>query len=107
MGKIGLLLTGLVAGLLLATAVVYWVVFPWVWGEAHSATSEIWRAEKQLTLENGATIPEGTEMTVYQYMPEGFVSLKLAINVDGESLESFSKRTERFPNLSIPYWVEQ
>ncbi|MDH3692674.1 MAG: hypothetical protein OEU36_24875 [Gammaproteobacteria bacterium] len=106
MGRIGLLLTGLVAGLLVATAVVYWVVFPWVLGEAHSATSEIWRAEKQLKLANGATIPEGTEMTVDQYMPEGFVSLKLAINVEGESLESFSKRTERFPNLSIPYWVE-
>ena len=107
MGRIGFLLTGLVAGLLLATAVVYWVVFPWVWGEAHGATSEVWRAEKQLTLANGATIPEGTEMTVDQYMPEGFVRLKLAINVEGESLESFSKRKERLSNLSIPYWVEQ
>ena len=107
MGKIGLVLTGLVAGLLLATAIVYWVVFPWVWSEAHSGTSEIWRAEKQLTLANGATIPEGTEMTVDQYMPEGFVRLNLAINVEGDSLKSFSKRTERFPNLSIPYWVEQ
>jgi hypothetical protein len=107
MGKFGLLLTGFVAGLLLAAAIGMWAVFPWVWGEAHSGTSEIWRTERQLTLGNGAAIPEGTEMTVAEYMPEGFVRLNLAINVEGESLDWFNKRTEKLPNLKIPYWVEQ
>ena len=107
MGRIGLLLTGFVAGLLLAGAIGMWVLFPWVWGEAHSRTSEVWRAERQLTLANGTAIPSGTEMTVDEYMPEGFVRLKLAINVEGESLDWFNKRTESLPNLAIPYWVEQ
>ncbi len=103
----GLLLTGFVAGLLLAAAIGMWVIFPWVWAEAHSGTSNVWRAEKQVTLSNGTTIPAGTEMTVDAYMPEGFVRLKLAINVEGEALNSFNKRTENLPNLVIPYWVEQ
>ena len=107
MERFGLLLTGFVAGLLLSAAVVYWFVFPWAWVKPYSDTSEIWRADKQLTLANGATIPKGTELTVDQYMPEGFVSLKLSILVEGESLESFTKRTEELNNLSIPYWVEQ
>ena len=107
MGRIGLLLAGFVAGLLLAAAIGMWVLFPWVWGEAHSATSEVWRAEKQLTLANGTVIPIGSEMTVDRYMPEGFVRLSLAINVEGASLDWFNKRTENLPNLAIPYWVEQ
>ena len=107
MGRIGLLLTGFVAGLLLAAAIGMWFIFPWVWGEAHSATSEVWRAEKQLMLANGTAISAGTEMTVDAYMPEGFVRLNLAINVEGESLDLFNKRTESLPNLTIPYWVEQ
>ena len=107
MGRIGLLLTGFGAGLLLAAAIGMWVVFPSVWGAAHSETSEVWRTEKQITLANGTAIPAGTEMTVGKYMPEGFVRLNLAINVDGESLDWFNKRTEKLPNLQIPYWVEQ
>jgi len=107
MGRIGLLLTGFVAGLLLAGAIGMWVLLPWVWGAAHSGTSEVWQAEKQLTFANGIAIPSGTEMTVEKYMPEGFVRLKLAINVEGDSLDWFNKRTENLPNLTIPYWVDQ
>ena len=107
MGRIGLLVTGFVAGLLLAAAVGMWVIFPWMWGEAHNGTSEVWRAERQLTLANGTAIPSGTELTVDEYMPEGFVRINLAINVEGDSLDWFNKRTENVPNLVIPYWVEQ
>ena len=107
MGKFGLLLAGFIAGLLLAAAIGMWVIFPWVWGEAHSGTSEVWRTERPLTLANGTAIPAGTELTVGEFMPEGFVRLNLAINVEGESLDWFDKRTEKGPNLKIPYWVEQ
>ncbi len=107
MGRIGLLLSGLLAGLLLAAAIGMWVIFPWVWGKAHSGTSEVWRAEKPLVLENGIAIPAGTEMTVDEYMPEGFVRLKLAINVEGEALDWLERRTQNHPNFTVPYWVEQ
>ncbi|MDJ0905622.1 MAG: hypothetical protein QNI96_06350 [Woeseiaceae bacterium] len=107
MGRISLLLMGFVGGLLLAAAIGMWIVFPWVWGEAHSGTTEVWQAKRKLTLANGIAIPSGTEMTLDTYMPEGFVRLKLAINVEGEALDWFDKRTEKHPNLTIPYWVER
>ncbi len=107
MGRIGLLLAGFAGGLALAAAVGMWVIFPWVWGEAHNGTSEVWRAESKLTLENGVTIPAGTDLTLDEYMPEGFVRLKLSINVEGDALDRFEKRTEDYPYLTIPYGIEQ
>ena len=102
MAKLGLVLACLVGGLLIAAG-----IFALVWIEFHPATTEVWKSSSDIRLANGALIPAGTEMTVDAYMPEGFVSLSLAINVDGEALAGFDKRTENLRNLSIPYWVEQ
>ena len=102
MAKLGLVLAGFVGGLLIAAGVV-----ALVWIEFHPATTEVWAASGEVKLANGGVIPAGTEMTVDSFMPEGFVRLTLAINVDGEALAGFDKRTENVRNLSIPYWVEQ
>jgi hypothetical protein len=101
MVKLGLVFAGLVSGLLIAAG-----VFALVWTEFHPATTEVWVASNDIRLANGTMIPAGTEMTVDAYMPEGFVRLGLAINVEGGSLAGFDKITKNVRDLSIPYWVE-
>ncbi|MCZ6867939.1 MAG: hypothetical protein O7G84_00370 [Gammaproteobacteria bacterium] len=38
-------------------------------------------------------------------MPEGFATLMLYVNVEGEALERLERRTEPARQLKIPYWV--
>jgi hypothetical protein len=102
MAKTGIALAGFVVGLLVSAG-----AFVWVWIEFHPPTSEVWTSTTEIRLENGALIPAGSELIVDDYMPEGFVRIELAINVDGESLSRFDKRTEQARNLAIPYWVQQ
>ena len=102
MAKIRLVLSGFVVGLLVAAAVSVWV-----WTEFHSTTSEVWTTSTEVKLENGATIPAGSELTVHRYMPEGFATLRLSVNVEGESTSKFETRLEDVSFLVIPYSVVQ
>ena len=41
------------------------------------------------------------------WMPEGFATLRLYVNVEGNALEKFQQRTENKRQLKIPYWVAE
>ena len=69
--------------------------------------SVVWTTSTEVKLENGATIPAGSELTVHRYMPEGFVTLRLSVNVEGESTSKFETRLEDVSFLVIPYLVVQ
>lgn len=100
MARIGFALTGFVAGLSGSAGILLWL-----WTEFHSRTSEVWTASTEIRLENGTTIPAGSEFTVHRYMPEGFVTLRLSINVEGRALDQFESRVENVSFLVIPYWI--
>ena len=102
MAKIAIFVGSFLLGVAATSIVTYFL-----WQEFHPSTTEIWTASTDLKLANGTTIPDGTEFIVDAYMPEGFVSLALFVNVEGESLSRFTKRTENARVLKIPYWVEQ
>ena len=102
MVKVGLVLAGFAAGMLVAATVTVWV-----WTEFHSTTSEVWTTSTDVQLENGTLIPAGAELTVDRYMPEGFVTLRLSVNVEGESISKFESRIEDVSFLVIPYSVTQ
>lgn len=75
----------------------------WVW--RHS-TTEVWVAERPLQSDSGLVVPAGTELVLERWMPEGFAALTLAVNVEGEALEHFQRRTEQKRFLRIPYSVD-
>ncbi len=102
MAKFAFFVSGFLLGVAATSLVTYLLL-----QEFHPSTTEVWTASTDLTLANGSTIRDGTEFVVDAYMPEGFVSLKLFVNVEGESLSSFTKRPENARVLKIPYWVEQ
>lgn len=72
-----------------------------------SNTTEVWQTNVELTAPSGIVIPAGTELVVTERMPEGFVALSLAINIEGDELEAFKKAEVSKPNLRIPVWVEK
>jgi len=55
---------------------------------------------------DGIEIPAGTELVLDRYMPEGFETLRLYINVEGGPLSIFSTRDDPRFNLVLPYWAE-
>ncbi|MEM1264330.1 MAG: hypothetical protein AAGH76_18160 [Pseudomonadota bacterium] len=101
MRKLGLVLSGFLGGLLVAVSAVALVFL-----EFYPATTGVWVASEDVRLENGSVITAGTEMTVDSFMSEGFVRLSLSVNVEGEALAGFERRTEDARDLKIPYWVE-
>lgn len=78
-----------------------------LWLQISPSTSEVWTTATELKLGGGIVIPRDVELIQERWMPEGFVTLKLYVNVEGDALDKFSKRTEAHRNLVTPYWVEQ
>ena len=74
----------------------------WYW---HHRTTEVWVAEHTLQSDSGIQVPKGTELVLDQWMPEGFAALTLAVNVEGETLDHFQRRTEQKSFLRIPYFI--
>ena len=74
----------------------------WYW--RHSST-EVWVATQTLESSNGIVVPEGTELILKRWMPEGFAALELGINVEGNTLENFQRRNEHASFLRIPYFI--
>ena len=75
----------------------------WYW--QHSSTV-VWVATHSLEADSGIVIPEGTELILERWMPEGFAALKLGINVEGATLDNFQRRTEKAGFLRIPYFID-
>ena len=71
-----------------------------------SGSTEVWKSKVDLNASTGMVIPAGTEFVVREYMPEGFVALSLAVNVEGEELSVFDKSVVNKTNLRIPVWVQ-
>ena len=74
----------------------------WYW---QHATTEVWVAVQSMQSDNGILVPEGTELVLERWMPEGFAALTLGINVEGEALDQFQLRTEQKSFLRIPYFI--
>lgn len=102
MAKLLGLIASFVLGLIM-TAGLGW----WLWTQNNPSTTEVWTTADELHLDGGVVIPEGVELIQERWMPEGFVTLKLYVNVDGAALDRFERRTEPQRNLVIPTWVEQ
>jgi hypothetical protein len=75
----------------------------WYW--RHSST-EVWVATHSLETYSGIVIPAGTELILERWMPEGFATLELGINVEGVTLNNFQRRIEQASFLRIPYFVD-
>ena len=75
----------------------------WYW--QHS-TTEVWIAKRSMQSDRGILIPEGTELVLVRWMPEGFAALELGINAEGEALDHFQRRTEKKSFLRIPYFID-
>lgn len=75
----------------------------WYW--RHSS-SEVWVTTNTMTSDSGIVIPAGTELILESWMPEGFAALKLGINVEGDTLDDFQRRTDQAGFLRIPYFVD-
>jgi hypothetical protein len=69
-------------------------------------TTEVWVAKSDLVLQQGSKIAAGTEFVVEQYMAEGFVALKLTVNVEALQFNAFKVKHEPYSNLRIPVWLQ-
>ena len=98
--KLSIALPGFLAGVLTGAGAVGGY---WYW--QHS-TTEVWVATHTMQSGNGITVPEGTELVLERWMPEGFAALSLGINVEGAALEHFRRRTEQKSFLRIPYFID-
>ena len=76
-----------------------------VWLEVHPSTTEVWTTASEVSLDGGIVIPSGIDLVHHRWMPEGFATLKLYVNVEGDALENFNKCTQAKRNLVIPHWV--
>ena len=76
----------------------------WYW--THRNT-EVWVATNALESDHGILVPPGTELILERWMPEGFAALELGINVEGDTLSRFQRRTERASFLRVPYFVRR
>ncbi len=70
-----------------------------------SQSTDGWTANADLVSASGVTIPAGTELTLAAYMPEGFVALSLAVNIEGETLQVFDRRAEQVPSFRAPQFL--
>ena len=91
-----LFITGVLSGAIAITGYWYW----------QHATTEVWVNTQPMHSDNGIIIPPGTSLTLERWMPEGFATLNLGINVEGESLDAFRQHTEQKSFLRKPYFVE-
>ena len=67
--------------------------------------SEIWTSKTALKTDDGILIPAGTEFVVERHMPEGFTTIKLSLNIEGEFLNKFDKITSEHTNLTLPHYL--
>jgi len=102
MAKIAQILLSLLFGILLGAGVVGAAWYRWL-----SEPSELWTVSEPLTLENGSILPVGTDLILHRYMPEGFATLKLYVNVEGEELDSFKISADEPPQLVVPHWASK
>ena len=91
----------LIVGIIIGVASVFSFTF------FGSISAEVWKSEVDLNAASGIFIPAGTEFVVSEYIPEGFVALSLAVNVEGEELNAFSKSELKKINVRIPVWVQK
>ena len=78
-----------------------------LWQQANPNSTEVWTTISEINLDRGIVIPQDIELIRERWMPEGFVTLKLYVNVEGGALDNFNQRTESSRNVVIPYWVMQ
>ena len=90
-------ITGLVIGAVSLAALNIW----------NAGSTEIWTSKSELITDAGMLIPEGTELTFIESMPEGYATLSLAINVEGKELGLFQKAVMDKPNLRSPVWLQE
>jgi len=102
MTRILISITSFIFGVLVTSACAFLL-----WQQTYPSQSHVWITDRDIKLDNGMAIPRDVELVQERWMPEGFVTLKLYVNVDGDALEMFKQRTEPYRNLAIPYWVEQ
>jgi len=67
--------------------------------------TEVWTSQTELHDDNGLVIPRGTKFIHQRWMPEGFATLRLYLNIEGSTLDAFTKKQEPKYNLVIPYSV--
>lgn len=77
------------------------------WLQLFPAETEVWTTSADLTLDGDVAVPKGTELVLDTWMPEGFATLKLYVNVEGDALDKFERRTEAKRHLKIPHWVSE
>jgi len=84
-------------GIVIGAVSVFLIMF------GYPGKTEVWTAKTALQLDEGIVIPDGTELIHHRWMPEGFATIKLFINVEGTALDAFDRRVEPHYNLIIPY----
>lgn len=88
-------------GLIIGVAVVVTTYY------IKNKTTEVWTSTADLYGENGLLIPRGTEFIHHHWMSEGFATLRLYLNVEGSTLDTFTTKQEPKYNLVIPYSVTE
>ena len=94
-----LMISSLVLGAAVGVACTLYLVFGWPPETVVFTTNERIAAGE-------IEIPGGTELVLHRYMPEGFATLRLYLNVEGEAWSKFSTRAEPVFDLVIPYSVD-
>jgi len=56
-------------------------------------TTEVWTSQVDLKNDKGLLIPQGTQFIHQRWMPEGFATLRLYLNIEGSTLDAFTKKT--------------
>ena len=97
--------SNIIVAAFLCGAIVTGGIFSLILNQYFPSDTEVWTTSSDLMLDGSIVIPSGVDLIHDESMPEGFVSLKLYVNVEGRALEKFQRRTESKRLFKIPYWV--
>jgi len=86
-------LLGVFVGLLTSVGYLYY----------RNRKTEIWVSNSDIRSSDGLQIPADTEFIHERWMPEGFATIKLYLNIEGAGLDAFESKIESKYNLVIPY----
>ena len=90
-------IASIVIGMVIGAAGLFFMMY------GYPGKTEVWTAKTDLRLDEGIVIPGGTEFVHHRWMPEGFATIKLYLNVEGQALDAFDRRVEPHYNVIIPY----
>ena len=76
-------IVSILIGMVIGPAGLFFMIY------GYPGQTEVWTAKTDLRFDDGILIPAGTEFVHHRWMPEGFATTKLYLNIEGQALEAF------------------